>query len=164
MFGVQHRVTGPYLAHAPHVRDHVPDLARLELLGRFVAQLEIADFIHFVDVVAMGAQGDLHPRLDDAVHDPDRRNRAAIAVVVRVKDEGAERGLVIATRRRHAGDDGFEQLRHPATLFCRDTQDFVRFCADQVMDFVGALVGFSAGKIDLVEDGYDLQAGVHRQQ
>ena len=164
VLGVQHGVTRPYFPHAAHVGDHVPDFAGLELLRRLVAQLEIAYFIHFVHVIAMGTKRDLHPRFEDAVHDPNRRNRAAIPVVVGVKDEGAERGLVLATRRRHAGDYRFDQLRHAATLFGRDPEDLVGFGADQIMDFVGALVGLSARKIDLVEDGYDFQAGIHGQQ
>ena len=32
------------------------------------------------------------------------------------------------------------------------------------MDLLGAFVRLGAGEVDLVEDGYDFQAGVHGQQ
>ena len=52
------------------------------------------------DVVGMRAEGDLHPRLELAVHHADRGDRAAVAVVVRIEDQRAERR--VAGRRAAA--------------------------------------------------------------
>ena len=164
MLRIEHGVTGPGLAHATHVGDDVADFAGLELFCRLVPQLEIADFVDFVDVVTVRAEGDLHPRFDHAVHDADRGDRAAIAVVVGVEDQGAHGGFVIAAGRRNAGDHGLQQLRDTPPLFGRDPQDLLGLDADEVVDFVRPLVRLGARQIDFVEDGYDFQARIHREQ
>ena len=112
----------------------------------------------------MGAEGDLHPGLDHAIDHPNRGDRAPITVVVGVEDEGAQGGVVIAARRRYTLHHGLEQLRHTTALFCRDPEDFFGFGADQVVDFVGALVRLGPRQIDLVQDGYDFQSRIHGEQ
>ena len=164
MLGVEHRIPRPRLPDPPHVRDQVADLARLQLLGGLVAQLQIADLVHFVEVVAVRAERDLHPGADHAVHDANRGYGATVAVVVGIEDQRTKRGFVVAARRRHPRDHRLEQLRNPSPLLCRDTQDLIRLSADQVVDLLGAFLRLGAGQIDLVEDGYDFQAGVHGQQ
>jgi len=49
-------------------------------------------------------------------------------------------------------------------LFCRNAQNLIRRGADQVVDLMGPLVRLGTRQIDLVQDGYDFQAGVHGQQ
>ena len=65
---------------------------------------------------------------------------------------------------RNAVDDRLEQLRDPAAFFGGYPENLLRFRANEVMDLVGPLVGLGTGKIDLIQDGYDLESRVHRQQ
>src|SRR5438105_850458 len=164
VLGIEHRIARPDLPHAAHVRHEVADFAGLELLRGLVAELEVADFVDLVDVVAVRAEGDFHPRFDDAVDDADRGNRAAITVVIGVEDQRAQRSFVIPARGGDAVHDRLEQLRHPAAFFGGYSENLLRFRANEVMDLMGPLVGLGAGKIDLIQDGYDLQSRVHRQQ
>jgi hypothetical protein len=135
MLGVEHGITGTDLPDAAHIGDEVAHLTCIQLLGGLVAQLEIADLVDFVDVVAMGAERDLHPRLDDAVHHPNRRDGAAIAVVVGVEDQGPQGGIGLTARRGHPAHHGLEQLGDAASLLGRDAQDLVGLGADEIVDF-----------------------------
>ena len=129
-----------------------------------MAELEVADLVDLIDVVPVRPEGDLHSWFDEAIDDTDRGNRAAITVVIGVEDERAQRGLVIAPRGGDAVYDRLEQLRDTAAFFGGYPQNLLRFRANEVMDLVGPLVGLGTGKIDLIQDGYDLESRVHRQQ
>ena len=123
---VEDGVAHPRVADTAQAGDHVAHLAGLELGRRMLAQPEVADLVHVVQVVRVGAEGDLHPLAHRAVHHPDARNRAPVAVVVRIEDERAERRLLAAPGRRHPGHDGFEQLGDAGALLGRDRQDLHR--------------------------------------
>ena len=129
-----------------------------------LAQLEVAHLVHVVDVVGVGAEGDLHPLAHHAVHHADARDRAAIAVVVRVEDERAERRLLLAPRRRNPRDDRLQQLGNAGALLGGDGQDLVPLGPDQVHDLLRPLLRLGAGQVDLVEDRDDLEPGVHREE
>src|SRR5438105_5481995 len=164
VLGIEHGIARSDLPHAADVSHEVADFACLELLRRLVAELEVADFVDLIDVVPVGAEGDLHSWLDDAIDDTDRGNRAAITVVIGVEDQRAQRGLVIAARGRDAVPDRLERLGDAAAFFRRYPENLLRFRANEVMDLVGPLVGLGTGKIDLIQDGYDLESRVHREQ
>ncbi len=66
----------------------------------------------------MGAERHLHARLEYAVHDANRGDRAAVPIVVGIKNQGAQRGLVIAFGRRDPGNHGLEQLGDASAFFC----------------------------------------------
>ena len=118
-----------------------------------MSELQVADFVHLVQVLGVGAERDLHARLEDAVHDADAGDGAAIPVVVRVENEGAQRRFAIAPRSRHTLHHGLEQLGDADPLLGGDAQDLVGLGAQQVVDLLGAPVGLGAGKVDLVETG-----------
>src|SRR3989449_7105384 len=115
---VEHRIAGTGVAHAPHVGDEVADFTGFELLGRLVPELQVPDLIHLVDIVLVRAEGDLHAGPDGAVHDADAGNRAAVAIVVRVENEGAERRVRHPTGRGDAAHHRLEQLGDVAAFFC----------------------------------------------
>src|SRR6266566_4318889 len=99
VLGVEHGVAGPRLAHAAHVGHEVPDLARLELLRGLVAELQVADLVDLVQVFLVRPERYLHAGPDRAVHHADAGNGAAVAVVVRVEDQGAQRRRGVPPRR-----------------------------------------------------------------
>ena len=160
---VEDRVARARLFHRAHIRDHEPDLSGRELLGHDLTQLVVADFGHLVHLIRR-AEGDLHALLQHAVHHAHARDRTAIAVVVRVVDERAERGVHVALRRRNLLHDLFEQLGDPEPLLGAHEQDVLRIAAEEVHHFLPPLLGLGAGQVDLVQDREDLKPRVHREE
>ncbi len=129
-----------------------------------LSQLEVPHLVYVVHLVRVGPEHDLRPLPHHAVHYPDAGNGTAVAVVIGIEDEGAERGVQLAPRRRHPGHQRLEQLGHPGSLLGRDRQDLLPLRADQIHDLLGAPLRLGPGKIDLVEYRDDLEPGVHRQK
>ena len=127
-------------------------------------QLEVAHLVHVVHLGRVGAEDDLGPLTHHAVHHPDAGDGPAVAVVVGIEDERAQRGVQLSPRSRHPGDDRLEQLGHPGPLLGRDRQDLLPLCADQIHDLLGAPLRLGAGEVDLVEHRDDLESGIHRQK
>src|SRR5437899_2883148 len=161
---VEHRVPRLGLPHAPDVSDEIAHLAGLEQLGWLVAQLQVADFVHLVHVARVGAEGDLHSRGEHAIHHPNARDRAAVAVVVGVEDQGPQRRVALAARGRDAPHDRFEQLGDVGALLRGDAEDLVRLRADELVNLLRPAVGLGAGEIDLVEHRDDLEPRVQGEK
>ena len=142
----------------------VAHLARLEHLALALAQLEVAHLVHGEDVVGVRPEGHLHAGAQRAVHHPDAGDRAAIAVVVVVEHQRAERRLGVAPGRGHAGHDRLEQLRHAGAFLGRHRQDLLPAGADQLHDLLRALLRLGARQVDLVEHRDDLEPGIHGQE
>ena len=106
----------------------------------------------------------MRPRTNRTVHDADARDRAAIAVVVRVEDEGAQGRVGITLRRRHARDDRIQQRVDAEALLRAHEQDVVRVRPDEIVHLLLATLRLRAGKIDLVENGNDFQPGVESEE
>ena len=64
---------------------------------------------------------------------------------------------------RDAPHDRFQHFLHPLARLGRDVQDIVGRAADQVHDLLGPAFGLGSGKIDLVENGDDLQVVLQGQ-
>src|SRR5207248_1946483 len=118
-----------------------------------VAQLQISDLVYLVHVLLVRPESDLHARPDRAVHHADAGNGAAIAIVVRVEDQGAERRLGRAPGRWDAAHDGLEQLGHVRALLGRDAQDLLRLRPDQLVNLLGAAIGLGSRQVDLERTG-----------
>src|SRR5437773_1683274 len=159
---VEHRIAGTGVAHAPHVGDEVADFTGFELLGRLVPELQVPDLIHLVDIVLVRAEGYLHAGPDGAVHDADAGNRAAVAIVVRVENEGAERRVCHPTRRGDAAHHRLEQLGDVAAFFGGNAEDFLGLRPDEFMQLLRPALRLGAGEIDRVEHLLSHQALVQR--
>jgi hypothetical protein len=162
--GIEDGVAHAGVAHVPEARDQVANLARLEQVGRVLAQLEVADFVDVIDVVGVRPERDLHAFADHAVDHTDAGDAAAILVVVRVEDERPERRLFLAARRRHPVHDRLEQGGDAGPLLGGHGQDLFPLGADQVHDLLGPALGFGAGEVDLVEHREDFEPGVHGEE
>jgi hypothetical protein len=112
----------------------------------------------------MGAEGDLHALPNHSVDHPDAGHGTAVAVVIGIEDERAQRRILPAARRRHPSHDRLQQVGHAGPLLGGDRKNFLALGADQVHDLLGALLRLRARKIDLVEDRYDLQSRVHSKK
>ena len=97
-----------------------------------------------------------------AVHDPDRRDHAAVDVVVRVEDQRPQRGVGVAHRRRDLLDDGVEQLGHAVARLARHVEELVGVEAEHLLDLVGDPLGLGGREVDLVEDADDLEVVLER--
>ena len=161
---VQDGIADASLLHPADVRDHVSHLARVERVGPALAQLEIADLRHFVAVLGMRAERDLHSLLNSTVYDPDTRNRSSVAVVIRVEDQCTQRGVHVARRRRYPADNGLEHLVDTGPLLGGDAQDVTVAAANQLYDLLGIPVGLGRRQVNLVEHWNDLEPCVEREQ
>src|SRR5262249_61999413 len=104
-----------------------------------------------------------HASYNRSYHDAHAGDRAAIAVVVRIEDERAQRSGRFAARSGDPGDDGLEQRVDAHALFGAHEEDLVRIRADQVVHFVLAALWLRPGEVDLVQDRNDLQSRVERE-
>ena len=122
--GVGDRLAGAGLPHVLDAGDEVAGLARAERRHRRVVRAAHADLVGVVDGVGLH---ELHAAagLERAGHHPHRRHHAAVAVVVRVEDQGLERVGRITGRRGDVLDDGVEQLGHAVAGLGADAQDVV---------------------------------------
>jgi hypothetical protein len=94
ILGVEDGVAGARLLDGAHVGHHEAHLARLQLVGDHPAQLVVAHLLHLVHGVRR-AEGDLHALLQHAVDHAHRGDGAAVAVVVRVVDQRAQRLVAV---------------------------------------------------------------------
>ena len=123
----------------------------------------VAHLLHVVHAVVR-AERDAHPLLEGAIHHAHARDGAAVPVVERVVDEGAQRGGRVALGRRHLGDDLLEQGGDAQPFLGADEQHVLGPAAEEPHDFGAPLFGLGAGQVDLVEDRDDLEPGLHGEE
>ena len=101
----------------------------------------------------------LHGPLEHAHDDHD----AAVRVVPGVEDEGLQGGVGVAGRRGQPRDDGLEDFLGAGPLLGARENRAGRVEADDLLDLTPRLIRLRAGKIDLVDDGDDLEVVVDGQ-
>src|SRR5713101_3084674 len=147
-----------------HVLDRggdVTDLTRGQFLGRRGPRREPSHLIDFVNFSGVH-HPDLVARLDLAIDDADVGDDAAVDVVMRVEDQRTQRCRGIPVRRRHLGDDGFENvLRSDPPLGGGEDHLLARNARD-IGYFFGDELWLRGVEVDLVDDGDDRQPGLHR--
>ncbi len=90
-------------------------------------------------------------------------DHAAVGVVHGVEDHGAGGSVRVAHRVRDLLHDAVEQFVHTDSGLAGDLENVVRRPADEVGEFLRVFLGVSGRKVDLVEDGDDLEVVLHRQ-
>ena len=161
---VQDGVSRSRFFDAADVGDEVADFAGLQLLRGFVAQLQIAYLVDLVEIVLVSAEHDLHPGAQPAIHDANAGDRAAIAVVVGIEDQGPQRRLGLSLGRPDAMHHRFEHLRHTRPVLGRDAKNVRRVRPDEIVDLLRAPVRLGAGEVDLVEHRDDLEPRIEREK
>ncbi len=163
VLGVEDRVARAGLAHRSHARNHVSDFARTQLISGNLTQLVVSDFIDLVYRLAR-AERDVRSLSDHSVDYAHAWDRAAILVVVRVVDQRAKGSVLVAPGRRDLAHDLLEEVADSDAFLRADEKDFAPVDAEEVGYFLTTLLRLGSGEIDLVENGNDLQARVHRQE
>ena len=102
-------------------------------------------------------------RLEAAVDDADERDHAAVLVVGGVEDERPGRGVGVALGSRDARDDRVEHLIDVDPGLGRDADDVGGVAAEQLRHLERRAVGVGRGKVDLVDDGDDLELVLDRE-
>ncbi len=129
----------------------VPRRLALRLLGR-----EHADAVRRVAAPG-GHHLHLVAALDDAVDHPDQGHDADVGVEPGIDDQGLQRRVRIAHRRRDARHQGLEQVRDALPRLGADPQGILRLEADDLLDLVDHPLRLRRRQIDLVEHRQDLQ-------
>ena len=155
------RVADLGVADGLHRGGDEADLARREPVVHRERGREVPRRVH-----VEGLPGVDHP---DAVALPqvpvahaDVGDRALVAVVMRVVDEGARGAVGVARRGRDARDDRLEDLVYPDPGFGRAGDRVRGIDGDGGLDLALGVLDVGVGQVDLVHDGDDLEPLVHR--
>ena len=100
--------------------------------------------------------------LQDAIDHAHENHDAEVNVVPAIDQQGLQRRVAVALRRRQAGDDGFQHVGNAEAGLCRDHHRFGGVDADHVLDLLLHLFGLGGGQIDLVQHRHDFEIGVER--
>ena len=156
------RIADLRIAHALDSGDHKPHFPDAQRVDHDRFWRENADLLHVV-VSALRHQTNLRLRPHLAVDNPDEDDDAAIGIVPGIEDEGLERRRRIPRRRRHACDDGIEDLAR-ADAFLRTREDGTpRIEANDVGDLAACLFRLGTREIDLVNDRNDVEVVIDRE-
>ncbi len=156
---VGERVADRDVGHAPDPGDHEPDLAGRERVDGHGLRREDAELLDLVGAAGRH-QAHLHARLEPPVDDVDEHDDAAVLVEPRVEHEAAERPVRLPVRRRNPVDDRLEDLVDPDADL-RGGEDRARGVdPDDLLDLLPGPVRLRRRKVDLVDDGDDLEPGV----
>jgi len=138
-------------------RGQVADLARAEALGRDHAlRVQISDLHDLIDRTG-GHHADVHAGPDRAVHDAQVDDRAAVGIVLAVKDQALQRRFAVAGGGGDVVHDHFQHGMDVDAVFGGDLRRVHGGDADDVLDLLLDLGGPGCGEVDLVDDGQDLQ-------
>ncbi len=97
------------------------------------------------------------------LHHPDQQHGATVRVVLGVEDQGLERSLRIARRRRQPVNDGFEDVFDPLPLLGRAQDRIVRVEPEVLRDLLFDALHVGRRQVDLVDHRHDLEVVVQRQ-
>ena len=143
-------------------RDHVAHLAGHELLHRHARRRHEAELLG-VELGPERHRAKARARLEAAVDDADERDHAAVLVVGGVEDERPRRRVGVALGRRDPLDDRVEHLVDVDAGLGRDAHDVGRIAAEQLRHLVRCAVRIGRRKVDLVDDGDDLELVLDRE-
>ena len=152
--GILHRLDG---------RREIAHLAGSQLARRFKTRGAHVAAFHHRELAAVAHHADRVARMDGALHETDVRHDAAIGIIIRIKDQRAQRGFVVSLWRRHKLHDLFHDGADVDPLLRGDGRGVVRRDADDVLDFLAHALRIGAGQVDFVDHGHDLKPGVHRE-
>ena len=138
-------------------------LARAEAFGRnHTLRVQISDFHDLVNRPG-GHHADIHAGIDRAVDHAQVHDRAAIRIILAVENQTLQRCVPVARGR---GDILHDHFQHGMDVDAVLGGDFRRVHggdADDVLNFLLDLGRPRRRKVDLVDDGQNLQSIVNRQ-
>ena len=90
-------------------------------------------------------------------------NNAFIRIVIRVEDQGLQRGRFVALGGGNFMNDLLHDRLDVGAHFRGDRRGAFRLDADHILDFLAHPVRIGAGQVDFINDRNDLQSRIHRQ-
>ncbi len=114
-------------------------------------------------MLAVGPEFDLLAHRDLAVHDAGQNDHAAIGIEPGVEDQCPQRRVGIATRRRHALHDRFEDFVNTDPLLGADQNRVAGIEADYVFNLFANPLGFGGGQIDFINNRNNFEIMVQRE-
>ena len=93
-----------------------------------------------------------------AVHHAGQHDHAAIGIEPGIENQRLQRCFGIALGRRQAMHDRFEHIGHAQSCFRADQHRVVGVEANGLLDHLFGALHISAGQVDLVDDGNDIEA------
>ena len=101
--------------------------------------------------------------MDGPILDAHMGDDALIGVVVGIKNQRAQGGILVALRRRHLLDDLLHHRVDVDAHLGGNAGGLVRRDADHVLNLLPHMLRLGARQVDLVDDRHDLQPCVHGQ-
>src|SRR3954468_21961249 len=138
------RVADAQLRDVLYAGDEEADLARVQLVRGRHRGREEADVVD----VGLGAGRHRADRLalpEDAVHDPDVGDHAAVLVELGVEDQRARLRVRVAVRRRDLRDELLEDVLDALAGLAGDAPDRLRRLAEELRDLLRDALGLGAG-------------------
>ena len=106
--------------------------------------------LDFVNLIAVN-QPNFHLLGDTAFHHAHENDGAAVHVEPRIENQRLQRIFRAAFGRRHASDDGFENLFDAESAFCADQQGVLRRNREHGFDLFFCEIRLCGGQIDLID-------------
>ena len=142
-------------------RDDETDFARIELFACDRLRREHAQAVGAIDGVT-GHQTDALVALERAVDHAHQHHHPDVVVEPRVDDHGAQRRVDLAARRRHASDDGLENVVDALAGLGAARNRIGRIDTDDIFDLLLGTLGVGLRKIHLVEHRNHMHAEFER--
>ena len=95
--------------------------------------------------------------LELTVDNADRGHDPPVLVELTVENQRPKRRIWVAIGSRGSLDDRIQQVRYTLTGFGADPEDLTGGNPQALLDLLGVAVRFGGRKVDLVEDGHDLE-------
>ncbi len=160
--GEGERVAHATVGHGLQSGRDVADLTGRQPLDRHRVRREDAELQELGLLLRRHEQDPIAP-LHGAVDDADMRDDALVRVVVRVEDQGAERRVGIAARRRHAVDDRIEDLLHTLPGLPGREEDLFVLEPEGRAEILADEIDVDIRQVDLVDDRDHLEALLDRK-
>ena len=156
------RVAHAHVAHVLEASRDVTHLAGLEAINGHHRRMEDA---HLHGLAAHPIRHHAH-RLGGtgiAVDESAIRDDALVGVVVRIEDQRPQGCFAVTAWRRNALDDSLEDLVDADALLGRRQDAVLAWQAHDALDLFAHHLRLSAGQVDLVDDGHDLEVVLEGQ-
>jgi len=141
--------------------DDVAHLPCVKRIARLVGRREHTKVVRVVHRTT-GHHLDAFAFQQTSIDHAHQHHHADVVVEPAVDDHRAQRTIGIATRRRHLGYDGFENLVDAQTGLCRARDSVGRIDAYDILDLGLRVVRVGVGQIHLVEHWHHFDTQIQR--
>ena len=141
--------------------NHISHVAGIQRVDPLSLRRENANLVGFI-LALHGHHADPLACAQSPIHDPDKDDRPEVVVEPGVHNQCLQGSVCIATGRRNAVDDGFEDLRYPFPGLGTGANRVLGIDADDVLDLGDHPLRIGGRQVDLVEHRKDLEIQFRR--